>query len=102
MAGTTGSRPGGDELPDATRAVFTAAIGRPRPVVGSLRAGASPLGVLDLAARALEADSVDGVELAWVVAAALAVSACNTVSGVGRDVSAAGSAVTSGAEQAKN
>ena len=37
-----------------------------------------------------------------VVAAALAVSACNTVSGVGRDVSAAGSAVTSGAEQAKN
>ncbi|MBJ7447231.1 entericidin A/B family lipoprotein [Brevundimonas sp.] len=37
-----------------------------------------------------------------IVAAALAVSACNTVSGVGRDVSAAGSAVTSGAEQAKN
>ncbi len=34
-----------------------------------------------------------------VVAAALAVSACNTVSGVGRDVSAAGQAVTSGAEQ---
>ena len=37
-----------------------------------------------------------------LVAAALAVSACNTVSGVGRDVSAAGSAVTSGAEDAKN
>jgi predicted small secreted protein len=37
-----------------------------------------------------------------VVAAALAVSACNTISGLGRDVSAAGSAVTSGAEQAKN
>lgn len=37
-----------------------------------------------------------------IVAAALAISACNTVSGVGRDVSAAGSAVTSGAEQAKN
>ncbi|WGM32223.1 entericidin A/B family lipoprotein [Brevundimonas sp. NIBR11] len=37
-----------------------------------------------------------------LVAAALAVSACNTVSGVGRDVSAAGNAVTSGAEQAKN
>lgn len=35
------------------------------------------------------------------VAAALAVSACNTISGVGRDVSAAGSAVTSGAEDAK-
>ncbi|MBJ7485552.1 entericidin A/B family lipoprotein [Brevundimonas sp.] len=37
-----------------------------------------------------------------IVAAALAVSACNTVSGVGRDVSAAGSAVTQGAETAKN
>lgn len=36
-----------------------------------------------------------------LVAAALAVSACNTISGVGRDVSAAGQAVTSGAEQAK-
>ena len=37
-----------------------------------------------------------------LAAAALAVSACNTISGVGRDVSAAGSAVTSGAEEAKN
>ena len=37
-----------------------------------------------------------------IVAAALAVSACTTVSGVGRDVQAAGSAVTSGAESAKN
>jgi predicted small secreted protein len=37
-----------------------------------------------------------------LVAAALAVSACNTISGAGRDVSAAGNAVTSGAEQAKN
>ncbi len=37
-----------------------------------------------------------------LIAAAMAVSACNTVSGVGRDVSAAGSAVTSGAETAKN
>jgi len=37
-----------------------------------------------------------------IIAAALAVSACNTISGVGRDVSAAGSAVSSGAEQAKN
>ena len=36
-----------------------------------------------------------------LVAAALAVSACNTVAGVGRDVSAAGSAVASGAESAK-
>lgn len=36
-----------------------------------------------------------------LVAAALAVSACNTISGIGRDVQAAGSAVTSGAEQAK-
>ncbi|CAN5122992.1 hypothetical protein BH10PSE1_BH10PSE1_14050 [soil metagenome] len=37
-----------------------------------------------------------------IVAAALAVSACNTISGAGKDVSAAGSAVTSGAETAKN
>ncbi|MDO9608245.1 MAG: entericidin A/B family lipoprotein [Brevundimonas sp.] len=37
-----------------------------------------------------------------LVAAALAVSACNTVAGVGRDVSAAGSAVTTGANDAKN
>ena len=37
-----------------------------------------------------------------IIAAALAVSACNTISGVGQDVSAAGSAVTSGAEEAKN
>ena len=37
-----------------------------------------------------------------IIAAALAVSACNTISGAGRDVSAAGSAVTSGAEEAKN
>jgi len=37
-----------------------------------------------------------------IVAAALAVSACNTVSGMGRDVSAAGSAVSTGAEDAKN
>ncbi len=36
-----------------------------------------------------------------LIAAALAVSACNTISGVGRDVQAAGQAVTSGAEQAK-
>ena len=37
-----------------------------------------------------------------IFAAALAVSACNTISGVGRDVEAVGSAVTSGAEDAKN
>ena len=37
-----------------------------------------------------------------VIAAALAVSACNTISGVGRDVQAAGSAVSTGAEQAKH
>ena len=36
-----------------------------------------------------------------VLAAALAVGACNTVSGVGKDVSAAGKAVTSTAEDAK-
>ena len=37
-----------------------------------------------------------------IVAAALAVSACNTISGVGRDTSAAGQAVTGAAEEAKN
>jgi predicted small secreted protein len=37
-----------------------------------------------------------------LVAAALAVSACNTVAGAGRDVSAVGSVVTEGAEDAKN
>lgn len=37
-----------------------------------------------------------------LVAAAMAVSACNTVAGVGRDVKAAGEAVTSGAESARN
>ena len=37
-----------------------------------------------------------------VVAAALAVSACNTISGAGRDVPAAGSAVSQGAESAQN
>ncbi|WP_396595469.1 entericidin A/B family lipoprotein [Brevundimonas sp. R86498] len=37
-----------------------------------------------------------------LVAAALAVSACNTLSGAGRDVSAAGSVVTNTAEDAKN
>ena len=35
-------------------------------------------------------------------AAALAVSACNTVEGAGRDVSAAGSAVSDTARDAKN
>ena len=37
-----------------------------------------------------------------IVAAALAVSACNTIAGAGRDVSAAGAAVTQGANEAKN
>ena len=37
-----------------------------------------------------------------IVAAALAVSACNTIAGAGRDVSAAGSAETQGANEAKN
>jgi len=36
-----------------------------------------------------------------LVAAALAVSACNTVSGVGRDVSAAGKAVTTTSEEVR-
>ena len=37
-----------------------------------------------------------------LIAAALTVSGCNTISGMGRDVSAAGSAVAAGAEDAKN
>jgi entericidin B len=37
-----------------------------------------------------------------LVAASLVVSGCNTISGVGRDVSAVGSAVAAGAEDAKN
>ena len=36
-----------------------------------------------------------------VVVAALAVSACNTVAGVGRDVSAVGSAVAGAADDAR-
>lgn len=40
--------------------------------------------------------------LALAVAAALTVSACNTVAGVGRDVQAVGSAVTGAANDAKN
>ena len=35
-------------------------------------------------------------------AAALTTAACNTISGVGRDATAAGSAVTDAAEDAKN
>ena len=37
-----------------------------------------------------------------LIAASLVVSGCNTISGVGRDVSAVGSAVAAGAEDAKN
>ena len=37
-----------------------------------------------------------------LIAAALAVSACNTVAGVGRDVQAAGQAATGAANEAKN
>ncbi len=40
--------------------------------------------------------------LLMVAAAALSVSACNTVSGAGRDVSAAGHAVTDTAQDAKH
>lgn len=36
------------------------------------------------------------------IAAALTTAACNTVSGIGRDLSAAGQAVTSGSERAKS
>ena len=37
-----------------------------------------------------------------LLAAALAVSACNTVAGMGRDVQAAGSAVAGAADDARN
>ena len=42
------------------------------------------------------------VILLAMLAASLAVSACNTVSGAGRDVKSVGGAVTSTAEDAKN
>jgi formylglycine-generating enzyme required for sulfatase activity len=45
--------PWGDEPPDASRAVFAAGIGAPRPV-GSVPAGASPYGGLDLAGNVSE------------------------------------------------
>ncbi len=37
-----------------------------------------------------------------LIAASLAVSACNTVAGVGRDLEAAGTAVTGASNDAKN
>jgi predicted small secreted protein len=42
------------------------------------------------------------VFLMAIMAAGLAVSACNTVSGAGEDISSAGAAVTETAEDAKN
>ena len=42
------------------------------------------------------------IALLAVVAATFAIAACNTVSGAGRDVSAAGAAVTNTAEDAKH
>ncbi len=42
------------------------------------------------------------VFVVFATLAALTTAACNTVAGVGRDASAAGQAVTSAAEQAKN
>jgi formylglycine-generating enzyme required for sulfatase activity len=52
--------PWGDELPDATRAVFERGIGGPSPV-GTCPAGASPCGALDLAGNVAEwvADAYD-------------------------------------------
>lgn len=41
------------------------------------------------------------IALLAIVAATFAISACNTLSGAGQDVSAAGSAVTNTAEDAK-
>lgn len=37
-----------------------------------------------------------------LIAASMAVSACNTIAGVGRDVSAAGDAVTGASNEARN
>ena len=56
------------------------------------------------ARRLVETLVMNGIDRVFCVPGEsyLAVSACNTISGVGRDVSAAGSAVTSGAETAKN
>jgi entericidin B len=45
--------------------------------------------------------SVKKIVALTLVVAALAVSACNTVAGVGRDVSAAGRAVSGAAEDIK-
>ncbi len=42
------------------------------------------------------------VFILFAAAAALTTAACNTISGVGRDASAAGSAVTEAAEDARN
>jgi entericidin B len=42
------------------------------------------------------------IVLLAVVAASMAVAACNTMAGAGKDVSAAGSAVTSTANDAKH
>ncbi len=41
------------------------------------------------------------IAILCVAAAALALSACNTIAGLGKDTSAAGSAVTKTAEDAK-
>ena len=40
--------------------------------------------------------------LAVVIAAPLLLSACNTISGIGKDVSAAGSAVSNSADKTKD
>ena len=42
------------------------------------------------------------IALLAVIAASLSLAACNTMSGAGRDVTAAGKAVTSTAEDAKH
>ncbi len=47
-------------------------------------------------------ETMKKIAVLTLIAAAFAVSACNTISGIGRDVRAAGDAVTSGAESAKN
>ena len=50
----------------------------------------------------MSARSVSRIALILLVFGAMLVSACNTVSGVGRDAQAAGRAVTGAAEDAKH
>ncbi|MEY3292314.1 MAG: hypothetical protein RJB12_85, partial [Pseudomonadota bacterium] len=56
----------------------------------------------DAASPASRSMSMRKIFILFAAAAALTTAACNTVSGVGRDASAAGQAVTGAAEDAKH